>query len=219
MASQIYDTPIDSISAEQRFIGKTTVLGAGYGMGADKFQKQLANMGKSVDLDMCKRIIKAYRTGNPAISGWWLHLNSVLVALISGVEREVDRENLMFTTPFTGIGLPNGLYLNYPELTRTSGGEFTYLTRNGRNKIYGGKVAENICQAVARCIIGEQMINIEKRYRVVLTVHDAIAGVVPIDEADEARNYIEQCMRTPPKWAVGLPLNCESGMAQNYGDC
>ena len=219
MASQIYDTPIDSISAEQRFIGKTTVLGAGYGMGADKFQKQLANMGKSVDLDMCKRIIKAYRTGNPAISGWWLHLNSVLVALISGVEREVDRENLMFTTPFTGIGLPNGLYLNYPELTRTSVGEFTYLTRNGRNKIYGGKVAENICQAVARCIIGEQMINIEKRYRVALTVHDAIACVVPIDEADEARNYIEQCMRTPPKWAVGLPLNCESGMAQNYGDC
>jgi DNA polymerase I-like protein with 3'-5' exonuclease and polymerase domains len=53
----------------------------------------------------------------------------------------------------------------------------------------------------------------------VLTVHDAIACVVPIDEADEARNYIEQCMRTPPKWAVGLPLNCESGMAQNYGDC
>jgi len=63
------------------------------------------------------------------------------------------------------------------------------------------------------------MINIEKRYRVVLTVHDAIACVVPVDEADEARAYIEECMRTPPKWAVGLPLNCESGMAQNYGDC
>jgi len=219
MASAIYGVIEESIDAEQRFIGKTTVLGAGYGMGGVKFQAQLANMGKDVDLDMCKHIIKAYRSSNPHIAGWWNHLNTVLVALISGKEHRVDMVELMQTTPFTGISLPNGLYLNYPDLTRTSNGEFSYQTRAGRNKIYGGKVAENLCQAVARCIIGEQMINIEKRYRVVLTVHDAIACVVPVDEADEARAYIEECMRTPPKWAVGLPLNCESGMAQNYGDC
>jgi len=93
------------------------------------------------------------------------------------------------------------------------------MTRMGPNKLYGGKIAENLCQAVARCIIGEQMIQIEKRYRVALTVHDAIACVVHESEADEARAYIEECMRTPPAWAQGLPLNCESGMARNYGDC
>jgi DNA polymerase len=93
------------------------------------------------------------------------------------------------------------------------------MTRAGRNRIYGGKVAENLCQAVARCVIGEQIIEIEKRYRVVLTVHDAVACVVPEAEAEEARAYIEQCMRTSPKWAEALPLNCESGMATNYGDC
>ena len=180
---------------------------------------QLANMGKHVDLDTCRYIIKMYRSGNPHISNWWNHLNAVLVALIANKEINIDALNLMATTPFTGISLPNGLYLNYPDLVRTTSGDFSYQTRTGRNKIYGGKVAENLCQAVARCIIGEQMINIEKRYRVVLTVHDAIACVVPVDEADEARSYIEECMRTPPKWAVGLPLNCESGMAQTYGDC
>jgi DNA polymerase I-like protein with 3'-5' exonuclease and polymerase domains len=63
------------------------------------------------------------------------------------------------------------------------------------------------------------MIEIAKKYRVVLTVHDAIACVVPESEAEEARAYIEQCMRTPPPWATGLPLNCESGMARTYGDC
>ena len=68
-------------------------------------------------------------------------------------------------------------------------------------------------------IIGEQIIEIEKRHRVVLTVHDAVACVVPEDEAQEARAYIEQCMRTSPKWAKDLPLNCESGMARTYGDC
>jgi DNA polymerase len=219
MAGHIYGKGLGAITPEERFIGKTTVLGAGYGMGGVKFQAQLANMGKNVDLDMCKHIIKAYRSSNPSIAGWWNHLNTVLIALISGKEHYVDRAGLMQTTPFTGVSLPNGLFLNYPDLTRTSNGEFSYQTRAGRNKIYGGKVAENLCQAVARCIIGEQMINIEKRYRVVLTVHDAIACVVPVDEADEARAYIEECMRTPPKWAVGLPLNCESGMAQNYGDC
>ena len=79
--------------------------------------------------------------------------------------------------------------------------------------------SENLCQAVARCIIGEQMILISQRYRPVLTVHDAVACVVPEDEADEARVFIEDCMRTPPKWAPDIPLNCESGIARNYGDC
>jgi DNA polymerase len=132
---------------------------------------------------------------------------------------EIDRVGLMTLEPFTGISLPNGLMQNYPELTRHSSGEFTYKTRMGVNKIYGGKVAENLCQAVARCIIGEQIIQIEKLYRVVLTVHDAIACVVPEDDADYAKEYIEACMRWSPKWAKGLPLDCESGMAQNYGDC
>ena len=219
MASAIYGCPPENVTPEQRFIGKTTVLGAGYGMGGVKFQAQLANMGKDVDLDMCKYIIKQYRQSNRAISNWWLELNHVLNAIMAGKEAEVDKVGLMKTSPMLGIELPNGLFLNYPELTRANNSEFTYMTRMGRNRIYGGKVAENLCQAVARCIIGEQIIEIEKRYRVVLTVHDAVACVVPDAEAVEARAYIEQCMRTSPKWAQALPLNCESGMAKNYGDC
>jgi len=219
MARMIYGISEDEVSPEQRFIGKTTVLGAGYGMGAIKFQVQLKNMGKDLDYDTCRFIIKQYRNANHRISDWWNHLNMVMTHIINQKPVEVDRVGLLTTTPFTGIALPNGLYLNYPELERHTNGEFTYATRQGPSKIYGGKVAENICQAVARCIIGEQMIQIEKRYRVVLTVHDAIACVVPQDEADEARAYIEQCMRTSPSWAKNLPLNCESGMAQNYGDC
>lgn len=219
MASSIYNCTPDVVTPEQRFIGKTTVLGAGYGMGGVKFQAQLANMGKNVDIDTCRYIIKQYRTYNVAISTWWNDLNGVLFSIMANRETMVDRVGLMQTTPFTGIQLPNGLFLNYPELTRGANGDFSYMTRMGRNRIYGGKVAENLCQAVARCIIGEQIIEIEKRYRVVLTVHDAVACVVPEADAEEARAYIETCMRTSPKWAEGLPLNCESGMAQNYGDC
>lgn len=220
MAASIYGIIIESeVTAEQRFIGKTTVLGAGYGMGAEKFQAQLSNMGKDLDLDTCRFIIKQYRGVNRRIAEWWNHLNLVLTALAYNKPVQVDSVGLMETSPFTGIPLPNGLYLNYPDLRKNSTGQFTYETRNGPNKIYGGKVAENLCQAVARCVIGEQIIQIEKRYRVVLTVHDAVACVVPENEADEARAYIEECMRTSPPWALDLPLNCESGMARNYGDC
>ena len=220
MAASIYGIIIESeVTAEQRFIGKTTVLGAGYGMGAEKFQAQLSNMGKDLDLDTCRFIIKQYRGVNRRIAEWWNHLNLVLTALAYNKPVQVDSVGLMETSPFTGIPLPNGLFLNYPDLRKNSTGQFTYETRNGPNKIYGGKVAENLCQAVARCVIGEQIIQIEKRYRVVLTVHDAVACVVPENEADEARAYIEECMRTSPPWALDLPLNCESGMARNYGDC
>jgi hypothetical protein len=219
MASSIYSTPEEDITAEQRFIGKTTVLGAGYGMGAIKFQVQLANMGKNLSFDDCQYIIKGYRGINRRIANWWNQLNMILQFMLANKPAQVDAVGLMEATPFTGIQLPNGLFLNYPGLHKNSAGQFVYETRSGLNKIYGGKVAENLCQAVARCVIGEQIIQIEKRYRVVLTVHDAVACVVPEDEADEARAYIEECMRTSPPWALDLPLNCESGMARNYGDC
>jgi DNA polymerase len=176
-------------------------------------------MGKNLNFDDCQHIIKQYRAVNRRIANWWNHLTMILQFMVANKAAQVDAVGLMETSPFTGIPLPNGLFLNYPELRKDSAGQFVYETRKGPNKIYGGKVAENLCQAVARCVIGEQIIQIEKRYRVVLTVHDAVACVVPEDEADEARAYIEECMRTSPPWALDLPLNCESGMARNYGDC
>jgi DNA polymerase len=112
--------------------------------------------------------------------------------------------------------------MRYDDLQSTDGEqgpEFTYKTRRGRTRIYGGKVIENVCQAIARCIIGEQMLRIGQKYRVVLTVHDAIACVVREEQVEEAQAYVEECMRWTPKWAVGLPVNCESGVGQRYGDC
>jgi DNA polymerase len=96
-----------------------------------------------------------------------------------------------------------------------------YDTKRGKviipNRIYGGKCTENFTQALARIIVGQQMLKIAKRYRVVMTVHDSVVTLVPEAEADEARKYIEQCMRSRPKWAPTLPLNCESKVGASYG--
>ena len=87
------------------------------------------------------------------------------------------------------------------------------------NRIYGGKVVENVCQALARIIIGEQMLKIAKKYQVVMTVHDAVACLIPEEQADTGKEYVELCMRIRPKWATELPLNCEAGYGSNYGAC
>jgi DNA polymerase len=94
-----------------------------------------------------------------------------------------------------------------------------YTSKGLPVRIYGGKVVENICQAVARQIVAEQMLRVSKRYKVVLTVHDAVAIVAKKEEAAEAQAYLEECMSWNPKWADGLPLSCESGVGASYGDC
>jgi DNA polymerase len=115
------------------------------------------------------------------------------------------------------------LWQRYEGLRKVTDAEgkvqYEYHTRKGYTKLYGGKLTENICQAVARCVIAEQMIKIAKRYKVVLTVHDAVACIAPEEEAQEAQAYVEECMRWRPTWAQALPLNCESGKGRSYGDC
>jgi DNA polymerase len=96
-----------------------------------------------------------------------------------------------------------------------------YDQKKGRavldSRIYGGKLVENICQALARIVIGEQMLKVARRLRVVMTVHDAVGAIAPADKADKARAYVEACMRVRPEWAAGLPLNCESKIGASYG--
>lgn len=80
-------------------------------------------------------------------------------------------------------------------------------------------MVENIVQALARIIVGEQMLKIKERYRPVLTVHDAAVIVCPEKELDGAVGYITQVMSTPPSWASNLPVACEAKSGQSYGEC
>ena len=83
-------------------------------------------------------------------------------------------------------------------------------------KTYGAKVIENLTQALARIVVMEQMLDINERYPVVLTVHDEVITVVPDDQAQEALDFMISTMRTPPIWAKGLPLDAEGGFDTCY---
>ena len=224
MASTIYGIAESDVDKSQRFVGKTTILGAGYGMGALKFQVQLKNMGVEVELDEAKRIIDIYRRTNNSIVALWRQAQVMLTKLSQGDTAPLGRAGVLEVVPEdSAIKLPSGLLMRYDDLQfeqdDKKGIQFHYRTRRGRTKIYGGKVIENVCQGIARRIIAEQMLRIAKKYKVVLTVHDAIAVCVRDVEADEAQAYVEKCMRWVPAWAEGLPVDCESGAGKSYGDC
>jgi len=152
----------------------------------------------------------------------------MLKAMLRNAQTTLGRDGLLDVDGANGIKLPNGLYLKYPNLRlhedeTTSKVEIVYDTKKGKavipNRIYGGKVIENVCQALARIVIGEQMLMVARKYKVVMTVHDAIAIIAPKEEATTAQEYVELCMRLRPSWAPELPLNCESGYGDSYGDC
>jgi DNA polymerase I-like protein with 3'-5' exonuclease and polymerase domains len=227
MASAIYGKDINDITKDERFVGKTTILGAGYGMGAKKFRSQLKTFNVDMPQEECERIISVYRQTYPMIPMLWREAGNALLAIANDQSAPLGRSGVLDVVGAKGIRLPNGLYIKYPNLrrwTNESGKEeLVYDTKKGKavipNRIYGGKVIENVCQALARIAIGEQMLLIAKKYRVVMTVHDAIACIVPTAETETAREFVEIAMRIRPKWAPDLPLNCESGAGRSYGDC
>jgi len=225
MAASIYKKPVEEVldtkANPERFVGKTTILGSGYGMGGIKFQIQLKTFGTDIPLEEATRIIKVYRETYPKIPELWNQGNNALDAMTKG--RTAKWGNGAVVIGKEGILMPNGLYQRYPNLKKvkdkTGKQQYIYDSRKGAVKMYGGKLTENICQGLARCIIGEQMIKISRKYRVVLTVHDAVACIAPKEEAQEAMAYVMECMRYIPEWAQGIPLNCEAGYGESYGDC
>jgi len=225
MASSIYGVPIEEVTDAQRFVGKTTILGCGYGMGAEKFQAQLKTFNVQMELAECKRIISVYRETYPMIPKLWRAAGDALDAMANNQTAPLGRDGVLLVYGAEGIKLPNGLRLQYPNLRwvmQPNGkSEMVYDQKKGRatltSRIYGGKCVENVCQALARIVIGEQMLMVARRYRVVMTVHDAVGAIAPVAQAGEAREFVEQCMRIRPKWASLLPLNCESKMGASYG--
>ena len=232
-ASKVYERPISKADPVERFVGKTCILGLGYGTGATKLQHTLKTQppGAVIDDDEAKRIVKVYRDENDKIPELWQACDKYLDNLIcwpnkkNSDKREPDYflglHECVTATP-QGILLPSNFYIRYPEITTDTTEEKTrivYKSRKGLISIWGGAVVENIVQALARCVVGEQMLKIGERYRPALTVHDAVVCVVPDDEVEEATKFIVQCMTTPPKWATGLPVACEAKHGKSYGDC
>lgn len=231
-ASDVYERPIDkSVDKVERFVGKTCILGLGYGMGKDKFKATLkiGQAGVSVDLPIedAERIVNLYRGKYHHIAQLWQDGQKALEKMAQGFEYEFG-VGIKLKCDSQGVHLPNGMIVRYNNL-RKEDGQYVYSGRYGPVKIYGGKLVENVVQALARIVVFDQMAKIdqecrkwdtpEHRFKVVLTVHDEIVVCAPKSEGEKMLAFMTEVMSTPPKWASDLPVACEGNLGVNYAEC
>lgn len=226
-ADVVYGHPIWKADEMERFVGKVCVLGLGYQMGADKFQMTLAKGalgGPRVNFprDQCAFIVNAYRSTNYRITQGWKICSQIIEDMAVGASGE--HKCIRWSGDEDGNGridLPSGMALKYPNLRKARNEEkgfeeWTYQSGENRKKIYGGLLCENLVQALARIIVMEQMLMIDKKYRVVMTTHDEVVTHPKLREAERCYQYMHQCMTTPLWWCPDIPLAAEGGWAENY---
>ena len=223
-ATKIYGRPISKADPVERFVGKTCILGLGYGTGSLKLQHTLKTTppGEVVDEEKAKEYVKTYRDANSKIIDLWTEGDAVIKDWVDWGDTKPyyygqNGKTRCVTVTKEGIKLPNGLMIRYPNIGLNSG-KYEYQSRKGPVSLWGGSLVENVVQALARIVVGQQMLKIQERYRVALTVHDAAVVVVKEAELNSALAYIVECMKWAPDWASGLPVTCEAQYGESYGD-
>jgi DNA polymerase I-like protein with 3'-5' exonuclease and polymerase domains len=219
------------------------ILGLGYSMGPARFREALAlglgGMKLQITEAEAKRIVDIYRNKNHRITALWNRCSTALSRMLSGMEMDIAPDVLpSLVATRDGIRLPNGMMIRYPALQESGEGvgymyasaprafqEATKAKILGQSpdpakmtRIYGGKVVENIVQALARIVVTEQMLEIIDRYKIALQVHDEVVVVCDQDEAEECKAYVEEIMSRPPAWAPYLPVACEADYGTSYGE-
>jgi len=164
-----------------------------------------------------KKIIDKYRDAAQPVKTFW-EMCDALIKRSLAEGRQYTHKCLTFEQ--NRIVLPSGLALRYPMLAAKPDENFRIQWSYGedRKKLYGGKLTENIVQAVARCVMTDGMLRIQKRYPCVLTVHDEVVVLVPEAEVIDAENWVLAQMTMVPKYMPGIPLAADIGHAKRYGD-
>jgi DNA polymerase len=217
-------------------VGKATELGCGYQMGAVRFRNYL-NAGPLGDdpifledvkaledqEDPYKYVVNKYRKANYPIRNMWKRLESVIQDMTF---KDTNYTMMGVRILHKKIQLPSGLCLHYPQLGRRrdkdGGMQWTYKSSKGFTNLFGGKLLENIIQALARQVVVEQMLWIAAYLtkfdgcRVSMQVHDEVIANILEDKADEIQAMCEELMRQAPDWCSELPLDSEGGHAHNY---
>lgn len=218
----------------ERFVGKTAILGLGYGLGWQKFQTtvklQSTAMAKDgvlpapIEMDdaEAQRVVTTYRTSYARIRAIWERLNGLIPAMAQG-----ESEHLLapVIVQHQKIRLPSGLHLFYRRL-RQEGGEWVFEFGGKPKRLYGGKLLENIIQSLARICVMDAAVRVRKRLALLgdeldlaMQVHDELVYVVPQDLAALVEATLLEEMGRRPVWAPTLPLAAEAHVAANYAEC
>jgi DNA polymerase I-like protein with 3'-5' exonuclease and polymerase domains len=241
LASELFGREITKKDKVERNSGKYVKLGCGFGMGPLKFAETVRIQSRGalrIDQLTSTKWVNFYRVRHPMVVQLWNRAGSALPVMAQGPsgedEKYIDARGLLRVERHKII-LPNGLPIKYPGLQfkHVDGdkrGEWSFITRRNpktnqaieHSRLYGGKVVENIVQALARIIVIDQADEVTRKFagvaKEVMTTHDEGAWVVSEDRADEVLQFAIEAFKVPPKWAPGLPLSAEGSHAVRYGE-
>lgn len=225
-----------------RNVGKTGILSAGYGVGWRKYADTLLRQGVrlSSDIDqhyeMAHHAHNVYRASNTNIVAFWDTCQTVIKALYLGYSGEFGGPNdnifQYSVAPICGrddvptiIG-PNKYTLRYFKLScevseKNNREEYYYTRVKGKSelktKIYGGALAENLCQYLAFALLQWQACRMtEQGIRLIANIHDSFLAICPEDEAEHTKSVMESCMSSVPDWLGDFPVACEAEIGKDY---
>ncbi|NDB68797.1 MAG: hypothetical protein EB015_12490 [Methylocystaceae bacterium] len=234
-AAGIYNKHIDDVTKDERQIGKVAILALGYGGGVGAFQSMARIYGVKVEDEKADEIKKAWRAANKNIVRYWRDLES---AAIDSVDLNVltkagpENREVQFRKngSFLWCKLPSGRVICYPypviRKTQTPWGEdrnaLYFMSVNGvsgkweETSTYGGSLAENITQAVARDLLYSAIERLEENnFPIVFHAHDEVVTEIPTDNTN-ALHDVERLMTVLPAWAEGMPLAAEGWRGKRY---
>lgn len=238
-ASDIFGIPIDKVDSLMRFLGKTADLGLGFGAGAPKFETmiRLANVDNPEIIDFIRKMTSSYvhdlhrtwRQKNPFIVASWRATENKFRSAVLGKQHIEDG-----AVAYEGAGkhgfmhMPNGMSLRYDFFEQTENG-MRYMKKYRQNvtkpptiqygKVYGGLLVENRTQALARVVVADQAVAISrelKYWKLCMSTHDELVGVVPNRYANRALEAVKAIMSKPPAWARDLPLAVDAHISERY---
>ena len=229
-AAKILGKPYDQVTKDERQSpGKISVLACGYQGGVGAVRK-FGGDGMTDD-EIKEQIVRPWRDAHPMTVKFWRDLEDACMSAVQEPGKVFTCRAVSFRVQdkFLMCRLPSGRLLFYydPQVMpmKTSWGEskecVTYMTVDSmtrkwvRTNTYGGKLAENITQAVCRDLMAEAMLRVEKAgYPIVLTVHDELVCEIP-----EGFGSVEEfcgIMCEVPSWAKGFPIKAEGWRGKRY---
>jgi DNA polymerase I-like protein with 3'-5' exonuclease and polymerase domains len=226
--SKVFGRTITKADVGERFMSKTAVLSCGYGVGWLKYQASIRHLSKEqtgtaiilADHE-AMRHITMYRTDKYQIAAMWKYLNNVVIPAMT--RPDTDFMLGPVRVMFEKIVLPTGLCLHYRQLHKhPQTGDWWFIYGQRIKKLYGGKLLENIIQALCRVIVMQAALRLRKSMaeigsRAVLQAHDELGYLVPDEHVAQAKALLEVELRRPPVWWPAIPLNCEVGVGKSYG--
>jgi DNA polymerase len=216
--SKLYGRTITRADKRERFLAKTAVLGLQYGMGPAKYIGTCrAQENIKVDLIEATKVVYLYRDVYAHIPALWRRLDEMLDIMASPGAR-ATLGPLVIT--HQKVQLPNGMELVYPNLEKTDEG-YQYTFGRELRSVWGGKLLENIVQALANLVIKHAMLSIRRRlgFRPQLQVHDELDYIIPEGICEVFVASARAIMTAPPSWCANAPIDVEINVGKSFGDC